>query len=115
MGAAVDALAEHKLVVVALLLQRGGHRLVRLGPRAKLVDDVVAAVLLEDADGLARRGADQLGILVTAADVREAANGGEALAELVGPLPANGPGADAAAAAGGGSIVADLLGFSLFG
>src|SRR5262245_35001377 len=38
---AMNALAENELVVIALLIQGGRHRLVGLGPAPELVDDVI--------------------------------------------------------------------------
>src|SRR5438093_135017 len=58
----VRPLAEDELVVVALLLEHGGERLVRLGPRAGLVEEVVRAILLEDPNRLLLRLAHEIGI-----------------------------------------------------
>ena len=73
-----------------------------------------AAVLQEDADRLALGLADQARVDVAAADVGEAADVAEStLRELVGPLPGDGEGADAARAdaADGpaGRVVAQLV------
>ena len=62
------------------------------------VVEVVRAVLQEDADGLLLRLANERGVNVSTADVREAADVAEHLAEGVGPFPRHCPRADAAAA-----------------
>ncbi len=102
---AVEAVAVDELVIVVGELEGLGHLLVGQRPVAVIVVQVVAAVLEEGADRLLRRLADQ-GLVVVAAlapgraagDVREAADPREHLAELVRPLPGDGPGADPAAA-----------------
>ena len=110
---AVEALAEDEFVVVPGERERLGHLLVGQGPVAVVVVEVVGAVLEEDADRLLGGLADQ-GLVVVApfapglaaGDVGEAADPREDLAELVRPLPGDGPGADAAAAdAGDGAAV----------
>src|SRR5262245_36404905 len=104
-GAAVvvrmSALAEDILQVVTLLLQSRDHGLVLEEPVAGGVAGVavvLAAVLNEDADRLAVGLADQLRVDVPPADVGEAADQADHLAELVGALPGHGEGADRPAA-----------------
>ena len=103
---AVAAGAEHELEIVAHERQRAGHLLVRQRPVAVEVVQVVRAVLQEDADRFALGLADPRGVDVAAADVGEAADLREHLAELVGPFPRDGEGADRAAAhAADGALV----------
>ena len=94
--AAVLAGAADELVVVVFEFQGRRHLLIGQPPVAELVVQIVAAVLKKDADRLVGRGADQRRIDVAAADVGEAADVAEHLAESVGPLPGDGERADAA-------------------
>jgi hypothetical protein len=114
----VGAFTENELVVVTFFVERRGHRLVRFGPAAKTIDDVVCAVLLKNADRFFWRFADQIGIGVSAADVGKAADGAKNLPELIGTFPCNREGADAARARAGNRascrIVRDLHPFPDF-
>lgn len=92
------ALSEHEFVVVIQVLQGGGHLLVAERPVAVGIVEISPAILQPEAEGFALGGADQVGVGVAAADVGERSDGGEDLAELVGALPGDGEGADAAAA-----------------
>src|SRR6266852_5430392 len=78
----VTAVAVLEAVVVAPELQRGRHLLVRERPVPELVVEVVRAVLEEDADRPDRSLPDERGVDVSAADVREAADVADDLAEL---------------------------------
>src|SRR5262245_51441146 len=103
------ALAEHERHVVTLLLPGRDHRPVLevpVEPGVDRVSIVVHPVLDEDADRPAPRLADEFGIHVAALEVREAADEADHLAELIGPLPGDGEGADgpAAGAADGPSL-----------
>ena len=73
-----------------------GHLLVREPPIAVGVVEVVASVLKPDPKGAFLFLADECGIDVTAADIGEAADVADDIAEEVGPLPGDGEGADAA-------------------
>ena len=117
MRAGVVAVAEDELDVVLLELQGFGHLLVGQGPVAVLVVQVVVAVLQEDADRLGRIGlANHDGVGVAAGFQvlaglypGETADPGENLAELFGPLPGDGEGADAAAARSGGRAAGRIV------
>jgi hypothetical protein len=80
---AADAVFE--AVVVAPEFQRGRHFLVRKWPVPELVVEVVRAVLQEDADRPDRSLPDERRVDVSAADVREAADVADDLAELASP------------------------------
>lgn len=87
-----------------------GHLLVREPPITVGVVQVVASVLKPDPKRAFLFLADESGIDVTAADIGEAANVADDLAEEVGPLPSDGEGADAA-----GTCSADNAAFGVFG
>src|SRR5205085_3955063 len=95
---AVPADAPGVADLVALLGQRLHQGDVLVEPVAPLIVGaaapdaaiVVAAILHEDADRLLLALADDLGIGVAAADVREAADDAEHLVEVVRPLPGHG-------------------------
>src|SRR4051794_16695196 len=70
-------------------------------PIAELVIEIIGTVLQEHADRLGGGGTDHTGIAVAAADVREAADVTEYLAEHIGPLPGHGEGANGARAGSG--------------
>ena len=111
MVAVVAAVAVDELVVVVAELQGRVHLLVAERPVAVLVVEVVAAVLQEDADRLLVAAfADHAGIDVAAADVREAADVAEHLAEQVGPLPGDGERADAAAGDAADRVAVGIVG-----
>ena len=106
-------------VVIAFLFKGRGHLTVGLGPAAVLVEQVVGAFLLVDADVLARIGADPFRIDVSAgllaaaevsADLGEAADGREDLAEGIGAMPGGVEGADAARRRSGDGTTGRLLG-----
>src|ERR1700722_7353799 len=64
--AAVNAFAVDEFVIVALVLQRRGHLLIRQWPVAELIVDVVGPVLQKDANLLLLSLADDSGIDVAA-------------------------------------------------
>src|SRR5438876_10148505 len=88
--------AADELVVVPFERQRLLHLQVRQPPVAGLIVEVVLAVLEADADILLGRFADDAGVTVAAAEVREAADRGPDLAEFVRLLPGDRPRADSA-------------------
>src|SRR5262245_48427864 len=102
----VAADAPRVVQIVALVGQRAHQPHVLQEPVARLVvlavtSDaavVVAAVLQVDADRLPVGPPDDVGVGVTAAEVGEAADDAEHLAELVGPLPRDGERRDGARA-----------------
>ena len=96
MLAVVRAITHHEPVVVAREGQRAGHGPVGQRPIAMQVVEVVLAVLQEDPQGLALGLADQGRVGVATADVGEAADLREHLAEMIGPFPGDREGADAA-------------------
>src|SRR5262245_1418714 len=85
--AAVALLTHDEPVLVALVLQRRLHLEVGQRPAAVLVVEVALAGLEEGADRLPGGLADLARVDVAAADVREAADVAEHLAEQVRPLP----------------------------
>ena len=106
-------------VVIAFLFKGRGHLTVGLGPAAVLVEQVVGAFLLVDADILARVSADPFRIDVSAgllaaaevgADLGEAADGREDLAEGIGAMPGGVEGADAARRRSGDGTTGRVLG-----
>ena len=93
-GVAVESLPLLESVVVSGERQRARERLVREPPAAMLVVQVVRAVLHEDADRLPGRLPYHRRVIVPAfaqrlarLDIREAADSGQDLAELVRTLP----------------------------
>src|SRR5262245_28787829 len=93
--AVVAAVAPLHVVVVLLVLERRFHLQIAEPPVAVLVVQVGRPVLKEDADGFVLGLADDAGIAVAAADVREAADVAEHFAEEVRPLPGDGESANA--------------------
>ena len=83
----VAPLAEDELDVVLLELQRSVHLLFGQGPVAVLVVQVAGAALQEDAQWFALGLASQCGIVVTAADVSEAAHVTHHFTKHAWPLP----------------------------
>ena len=105
MAAVVGAFAHDELIIVALGFPGISHLLVSFGPDAELVGQVVRAFLREDADVLLRRVHDHLGVEIAAlfgafaddaADIGEAADGREDLAESIRAMPRGVEGADTA-------------------
>src|SRR6516164_4291266 len=93
--AVVAAVGPGGLVVVLLVLEGGFHLQVAEPPVAVLVVEVVGAVLEEDADVFVLGLADHAGVPVAAANVGEAADVAQHLAEQVRPFPGDGERADA--------------------
>src|SRR5436853_5342321 len=73
-----------ELFVVFHVAEGGVHLAVGEGPVADVVVEVAAGVLQEDADGFALGLADERRVGVAAADIGEAADGGEDFAEGLG-------------------------------
>ena len=94
----VRAVAEFETIVVTSELQRGRHLLVGERPVAELVVEIVRSVLEEHAQRAWSTLADECRVDVPAADIREAADMADDLAEDVRPLPRDGERADAAGA-----------------
>src|SRR3954471_7835352 len=69
----VAAVAKNGLVVVFLEFERRFHFLIGNVPVAELVDEIIAAVLQEDADVLLGRGTNDVRITVSPFDVGVAA------------------------------------------
>ena len=84
-----------ELVVVALELERGGHRLVGEGPVAVFVVEIARAVLQVNADRFGWCLADECLVIMATADVGETADMAQDLAEVVRAFPGNGEGTDA--------------------
>lgn len=95
---AVPAVAVSELAVVALELQSRRHLLVGQRPVAPAHVQVRRATLQEHADGLLGGLADQRRVDMPAANIGEAANVTEHLAERVRPLPRHCERADSAGA-----------------
>ncbi len=74
MFSVVAAVSEDELVIVAGKFECSSHLLVREGPIAVLVVQIVGTVLQEDADRFAFRFANQSWVDMPAADVGEAAD-----------------------------------------
>src|SRR5665213_4133780 len=96
-GQAVAAFAEDELDLVAGELERRGHLFVGQRPAAQQDVRVSLAALHPHPDRFARRRADQVRIVVAAADGDERSAMTEHPAEGVGAIPGGGEGADAAA------------------
>ena len=111
----VRADAPAVIQIVTLLGQGGSHLDVLRVPvpfrivgrfAATCAAIVVESVLQKNAERFVIGGADEVGINVSAANVREAADGADDFVELIGPLPRDGERADrAAACTGDGAVV----------
>jgi hypothetical protein len=97
LGGVAVALGVVEARVVTHVKQGGVHLLIGQGPVPELIVHVSAGILLVDAEGFALGLANDGGVGISAGEIREAADGGEDLAELVGTLPSHGEGGDAAA------------------
>src|SRR5437867_9152794 len=106
----VTTLAVFEAVVVTPELQRGRHLLVRERPVPELIVEVARAVLQEDADRPDRGLPDERRVDVSAADVREAADVADDLAELIGPLPRHRERGDASRAGAANATVRREIG-----
>jgi len=92
----VPAAAADELVIVVFELQGFIHLQVAEPPVAVFVIEIIFAVLEEDADGFPVGFADAGGVVVSAADVGEAADVTEHFAEPFGVFPGGSEGTDAA-------------------
>src|SRR5580765_3527699 len=113
------AVAPDGFDVVILELEGGFHCFVGLEPIAKLVFEIVAAVLHEDANVLLDSRTNEARITVAASNVSKAAEVAHDFAEQVGPFPGDCEGADGAGrkAANGpaGGVRAEIILLADFG
>src|SRR2546426_11287216 len=114
MFAVVPFGAELEFVIVTHELQRRGHLLVRQRPVAVQVVEVFGAVLQKDANWFLLRFPNQRRIDIAAANVGEAADVTEHFAKFIGPLPGDGPRADAAGTDAANRAAVRVLGQVIF-
>src|SRR3954469_2549240 len=98
--AAVRSFAIDIFVIVILFFEHSGHSVIGNDPISLGIATaiVVGAVLQKNTDWLPIVNANDLGIFISALNVREAADVADDLAELIGPIPRDGPRANRAAA-----------------
>src|SRR5437764_5308249 len=96
MFSVVAAIAKFELVVVSGKFERRSHLLIRQRPTPMQVIQIIRAILQKYANRLFRRPPNERGIIVSTANVREAADMAQHSVERVRPLPRNGPGANSA-------------------
>ena len=88
----MTTIAEDELVVISRKLKRGGHLLIREGPIAGLVIDVLRTVLQKDANRLALRFSNQGRVNMSATQIRKASDRAQHFAKFIRALPRKRPG-----------------------
>ena len=110
--------AEDEFVVVVFERQRLGHLFIREWPIAKLIVEIVFAILKENANGFLFGLANHWRVNVPAANIDEAADMAEDFAKAIGALPRHGKRANASRAVAADSvqfrIVGDVIGLCDF-